>query len=237
MGVNREVRTANSIPIPGNFAIPSGQKVAFGAALVGVTFTHLAETVQAMPTAAAYMFGWAGRRVDLFPKGAYDGFWGYKDPVPVWRDEAIGLVTPNNTSDANIDFGDYLEPADLGSGAGAGAHGILEEAGSQAGKTYTDASLAMALESVTMKGAKHPASTVAIGDETITTTSGETATMGLTKGDLILLEDDNGNVQVNAIYDLTATLITLLFPSTVALGDVSNDKYSKIYQCLMRQVI
>ena len=61
--------------------------------------------------------------------------------------------------------------------------------------------------------------------------------MGLTKGDLILLEDDNGNLQVNAVYDLTATLITLLFPSTVALGDVSNDKYSKIYQCLMRQVI
>lgn len=143
-------------------------------------------------------------------------------------------VTPNGT-DTNIDNGDYLEVADLGSSP-TGTHGMLEEAGSNAGETKTAISVAQALENCALGSNvyKVPARNVGIGDITITMTSGDITKMGLRGGDPVILEDLNGNVQTNRVRDLSDTVITLQFPSTVALTVTDGDLVTAPKQVLAR---
>ncbi len=156
----------------------------------------------------------AGESMSIIPFG----------PCRVW-------VVPNG-ADIDIEAGDYLEVADLGSGSQTGRHGILEEAGNAAGGTRTATSVARALEDVTMgnESYKVPASNVAVGDTTITMTAGDITTMGLTRGDYILMEDLNGNLMVNKVQKLTPTLIYLEIPSTVALTVADGDLVTKMHQ-------
>lgn len=213
-------KTLDSFPAAQTIAY--GQVVAFSSATVG------AETVKPATESVTSVLGLADKR-NFVPKGYYDGFYNQYDMVPIVGGRGYALATPNG-GDVNIDLGDYLELADLGDGTSQ-AHGLLEEAGSTAGTTYTDAAIARALETVTMgsKSYKIPATDVAVGDTSITMTSGEPTTMGVTKGDYICLEDLDGDVQVNKVASVSATAIGLVIPSTVALVHDNSDLVTRLY--------
>lgn len=217
-----------------SYPIATGASIAFGAALVFDSVTAGAETVTPAKSGQSIL-GFADKRMWL-PKGGYDHFYTYgvDGLIPIVSKRAYALVVPNGAN-VNIDAGDYLEIAALGSNPTAG-HGLLEEAGTTTGTTFTDDTVAQAEESVTMgSGAyKVPANDVAIGATTITMGTGDIATMDLDEGDLILLEDITGDLQVNAVAGLTSTVITLVKPSTVALSHSANDLVTKIFQCKVR---
>jgi len=161
-----------------------------------------------------------------------EGFYSQYDTVPILTaGRGRAWVTPNGQN-VNIEAGDYLEVAALGSSP-TGNHGVLEEAGATAGATRTAVSVARALEDVTMgsDSYKTPSSNVSIGDTQITFTSSDLSAMNLSVGDYIVLEDLTGDVQVNRVADLSSTQITLQLPSTVALVAADSDRVTKLYQC------
>lgn len=232
MAVTRDIRTTNSKSV-GSW--PAASAIVFGAAIAGSTLTQDAETV-APATAQTSILGLADKR-KFVPKGGYDGRYEQYDPVPVVGEEGMALVTPNGAN-VNIDFGDFLEVAALGDGS-TSAHGILEEAGSNAGTVFTIATVAKALEAVTMGSGKYkvPASDVAVGATSITMTDGDPITnMGLSAGDFILLEDLDGACQVNKVAAVTATVITLAWPSTVALTVSDNDLVTRLFPCKVKLI-
>jgi len=231
MAVTRDIRTTNSYSI-GSWA--AATPIVFGAAVVGSGLTQDAETL-APATAQTSIIGLADKRKGC-PRGAYDGLWETYAPVPVVGGEGMALVTPNG-SNTNIDFGDFLEVAALGDGS-TSSHGILEEAGSNAGTVFTIATVAKALEAVTMGSGSYiiPASDVAVGATTMTMTDGEAATAGMTAGDYILLEDLSAELQVNKIASLTSTVITLAWPSTVSLVNGDSDLVTKLFPCKVQLI-
>lgn len=231
MAVSRDIRTANSKSVGSwNAASP----IVFGAVVVGSGLTQDAETL-APATAQTCIIGLADKR-KYIPKGGYDGRYETYEALDVVGEEGMALVTPNG-GNYNIDFGDFLEVAALGDGA-TSAHGILEEAGSHAGGTFTVATVAKALEAVTMGSGAYavPATDVAVGDNTVTMSAGAIATMGLTVGDYILLEDLSAELQVNKVAALTATVITLAWPSTVSLVNSDNDLVTKLFPCKVQLI-
>lgn len=232
MSVTRNIRTTNSKSV-GSW--PAASATVFGAAVVGSTLTQDAETL-APATAQTCIIGLADKR-KFVPKGGYDGRYEQYEPIPVVGGEGMALVTPNGAN-VNIDFGDFLEVAALGDGS-TSAHGILEEAGSNAGTVFTIATVAKALEAVTMGSGKYkvPASDVAVGATSVTMTSGDPITnMGLSVGDFILLEDLSGACQVNKVAAVTATVITLAWPSTVALTVSDSDLVTKLFPCKVQLI-
>jgi hypothetical protein len=93
-------------------------------------------------------------------------------------------------------------------------------AGTPAGAVRTTATMAQALEDVTLTSAlkwvkTETAQNVAVGDTTVTLTTAKTALF--TKGDYILLEDLNGNVMMNRVKSKSGAVLTLEIASTVAL--------------------
>lgn len=164
-----------------------------------------------------------------------DGFYqatnnaGKPDIVRVARTNSIInalVVTKANTS---IEDGDFLEAAPLGD---ASCYvGVLNEAGSDAGETPLVTCLAKALEDCTMTNAsyKQPSVGVSVGDSTITFTSGNLTLLNLKEGDYIVLEDVNGDAQLNRVKSKTATIVTLELPSTVAL-QANTDYVYKVFQ-------
>jgi hypothetical protein len=147
----------------------------------------------------------------------YDGFYETYEPVPVaLSGSVIALVA--TIADTSLTAGDFLEIIDLTSGTMAAGIGVLGEAGSNAGETKTTTSVAKMLEDVTLGSATYaqPASNVSVGDTTITMSSGAPTTMGLNVGDFIILRDVDGQAQVNRVTSLTATVIGLEIPATVA---------------------
>lgn len=230
MSVTKRVTTTGSKQI---VSYPAGAYIPFGAAVVPTTATEDGEIIKGAQ-AETSILGLAGVR-EFLPLGGYDGFWKQYEPVDIIDEYGYALVVPNG-SDVNIDAGDFLEVAVLGDGT-PGYHGLLEEAGSTAGGTFTTSTVAKALEGVTMgsKSYKIPASDVSIGDETITMTSGELIPY-LSVGDYILLEDLNGACQVNKVAGLTSTVISLVMPSTVALANGDSDLVTKVYHCLVKLV-
>lgn len=231
MSVTKRVTTTGSKQI---VSYPAGAYIPFGAAVVPTTATEDGEIIKGAQ-AETSILGLAGVR-EFLPLGGYDGFWKQYEPVDIIDEYGYALVVPNG-SDTNINAGDFLEVAVLGDGT-PGYHGLLEEAGSSAGGTFTTSTVAKALEGVTMgsKSYKIPASDVSIGDETITMTAGEIATMGISIGDYICLEDLNGNCQVNKVAALTSTVISLVMPSTVALANADSDLVTRVYHCLVKLV-
>ena len=74
-------------------------------------------------------------------------------------------------------------------------------------------------------------SAVAVGDETVTFSSAAKLTaMDLSIGDYVLLEDLDGNVQLNRVKSIdSTTVIGLQIPATVVLNG-STDLLTKVYQ-------
>lgn len=226
MGVVRNVRCDGSHSL-GSW--PAASRINFGAVVVPSGLTAGVETIK-MATAETDVLGIADRRM-FMPKGKYDGFYETYDGIDVVSRIGFALVIPNGEN-VNIDFGDYLEVAVLAD-TSTNPHGILEEAGTRAGTTYTTSVVARALHAVTMgsKSYKIPASDVASGDTTITMTSGEPSTMGISKGDYILLEDITGELQVNMVASVAAAEIGLVVPSTVVLENSASDLVTRLYPC------
>lgn len=232
MVVNRKTAVSGSqwyVSYPAASRIPVGGVVALSSSTAG------AETIAAAQ-AETSIVGIADNRPEGLTKGKYDGFFEQYEQVPIVDGVGYALVTPNG-SNVNVDLGDFLEVAVLGDGT-PGYHGLLEEAGSTTGTTFTVATVAKALQSVTMgsDSYKIPAADVSIGDTTVTMTSGEIATMGIAVGDYINLEDLNGNCQTNRVAALSATVITLEVPSTVALVSNDSDLVTRCYPVLVKLV-
>jgi hypothetical protein len=163
-----------------------------------------------------------------------DGFYqavndaGVTDPLRVARGGVINaLVIAKNSED--IVEGDYLEVAPVGDESCY--IGVLNEAGSNAGETKTTHSKARALEDQAMGAAsyKSPSVSVATGDKTITFTAENLTLLDLSEGDYILLEDLNGDGQLNRVKSLTSTVVTLQLASTVALT-AGTDLVRKVFQ-------
>lgn len=156
---------------------------------------------------------------------------GVPDIVRCARAGAVinALVIPNANNISIVD-GDYLECAVLGDGSCY--IGVLEEAGSTAGETRTTTTKAQALEDCTMTSSayKSPSGNVAVGESTITFLAANLALLDLHEGDYIILEDLNGDAQLNRVKSLTSTVITLELPSTVALTAGNSDLVHKVFQ-------
>lgn len=156
---------------------------------------------------------------------------GKPDIVRAVRAGAVinALVIPNANNISIVD-GDYLECAVLGDGSCY--LGVLEEAGSTAGETRTTTTKAQALEdcSMTSSAYKSPSGNVAVGESTITFLAANLALLDLHEGDYIILEDLNGDAQLNRVKSLTSTVITLELPSTVALTAGNSDLVHKVFQ-------
>lgn len=214
---------------------PAASRVACGAAVVPSSVTAGAETVAAAINTTS-VIGLAGNRTEGLTKGKYDGFFEQYEQIPIIDDVGYALVSPNG-SDTNIDLGDFLDVGAFGSGS-TYTHGVLEEQGSTTGTTFAVTCVAKALQSVTMgsKSYKIPASDVAVGDTSITMTSGEPTTMGIGVGDYIMLEDLSAEVQINKVASVSATSIGLVIPSTVSLVNSDSDLVTRLYPCLVKLI-
>ncbi|MFA5409012.1 MAG: hypothetical protein WC343_09625 [Bacilli bacterium] len=214
---------------------PAASRIACGAVVALSSATAGAETVYAAETETSIL-GIAGNRPEGLPKGKYDGFFETYEQVPIIDDIGYALVR-NNSGDYDIDVGDFLEVCVCGDGT-PGGHGILEEAGTHAGTVFTIATVAKALQSVTMgsKSYKVPASSVAVGATSATMVAGEIATMGIGVGDYIYIEDDNGAGMVNRVASLTSTVIGFEIPATNVCETGGTDTITRLYQCLVKLV-
>lgn len=163
-----------------------------------------------------------------------DGFYQQFDDVPYANSGEINaLVVALGAT--NILKGDFLEVAALGGAGGSGAWGVLAEAGNLAGATKTITSVAQAMEAATLNTSNAtPTAGVAIGDTTIPLAAGAIAAMGLVEGDYVILRDLDGDTQLNRVESLTATVITLQMPSTVALTVADSDVVQRVAQIRVR---
>jgi hypothetical protein len=152
------------------------------------------------------------------------------DAVRVVRKGAMINALVIAKADTSVVDGDFLEAAPLGD---ASCYvGVLNEAGANAGEVRTATCLAQALEDCTITSAsyKTPAGNVAVGESTITFSAANLILLDLYEGCYIVLEDTNGDAQLNRVKSKTATVVTLEFPSTVALTAGNNDLVYKVFQ-------
>ena len=162
-----------------------------------------------------------------------DFFYKQYDPMRIARDgEVTALIITKGATD--IVDGDFLEVADLGDST-PGAHGLLEEAGATDGTINVTTAVAKAREDITLGAASmaQPASNVAIGDLTATMAAAFNTALLLEEGSIIYLRDINGKGQVNRVKELTDTVITFEFASTVALA-ANTDYIHLVKQCRVK---
>ncbi len=155
---------------------------------------------------------------------------GKPDVVRVARKGAVINALVIAKANTSIVDGDFLEAAPLGD---ASCYvGVLNEAGNNAGETKTLTTLAQALEDCTITSAsyKTPAEDVAVGANTITFSAANLVLLDLEVGDYIILEDVNGDAQLNRVKALTSTVVTLELASTVALTALNSDLVYKVFQ-------
>lgn len=196
----------------------------------GAAATYAAAGTVKAPVCTATAYDILGIAVDDAVEKTVPGFYSQYDAVPlVTAGRARVWVTPNNTTAADIKAGDYLDLAVLG-GSNTLPVGVFEESGSQTGQTRLTSSLARALEDADLVDCVVP-DDVAVGDTTVTLSPAEMTTLDLSVGDYILLEDLNGNVQVNRAKSMTTTVITLQIASNVALTSGDSDLVHKLTQC------
>lgn len=221
--VLRKVTTPKTGPLS---SIPAAGRIAFGAAIIN---NGTDQAVYASAADTDEILGFAVQPANNVVLRS-DGFYQQYDDVPYANSGEINaLVIALGAT--NIIKGDFLEVAALGGAGGSGAWGVLAEAGNQAGDTKTITSVAQAAESVTLAASMAtPAAGVAIGDAQITMAAGAIATMGLVEGDYVMLRDADGDTQLNRVKSLTATVITLQEPSTVALTVADNDLVHRVAQ-------
>ena len=214
----------------------AGASIAFGAAVIRTA----ADTVKGV--AAANSVSTIGFAVEPANGvvGDQDGFAlltnarGVADFVRVVHNGYVNaLVCPDGNY--SILKGDFLEIYGMGDASG-NYLGILNEAGSNAGETRTATCVAQAMEEVTQGSAAYciPETDVAIGAATVTLTAAKIATLKLTVGSYVVLEDINGGAQLNRVLSMTATVVTLQFPSTVALTASDSDLIYRVDQILVR---
>ena len=221
--VLRKVTTPKTGPLS---SIPAAGRIAFGAAIIN---NGTDQAVYASAADTDEILGFAVQPANNVVLRS-DGFYQQYDDVPYANSGEINaLVIALGAT--NIIKGDFLEVAALGGAGGSGAWGVLAEAGNLAGATKTITSVAQAAESVTLAASMAtPAAGVAIGDAQITMAAGAIATMGLVEGDYVMLRDADGDTQLNRVKSLTATVITLQEPSTVALTVADNDLVHRVAQ-------
>lgn len=207
----------NALDIGGDQA--AGGVIAFGAAVYR-TGASIVKGCLCAAASTAFM----GIAVDDMVEKTIDGFYSQYDAVPLVEAGRCRVwVTPDD-DDTSIEAGDYLELAVLGSSNTLPVGVFMEAvAGTPAGTVRTTATLARAMEDKTLTSALKWVKTesgedVAVGDTTVTLTATKTALF--TVGDYILLEDLNGNVQINRVKSKSGAVLTLEIASTVALtGD------------------
>ena len=161
------------------------------------------------------------------------GFYSQYDAVPIVTAGRVRLwVTSNETTKEDILAGDYLEIADVGgtNTLSVGAFQQMDaEGGTPTGAVRQATSVARALESVTLTDIEPVAANVAVGDTTVTMSSGNMTLLDLKADDYILLEDASANCVVNRVASVSATVITLQIASTVALAS-GTDPVHKLHQ-------
>ena len=192
--------------------------IAFGTAVC----YSAAGTVKGTPNTTAGEENMIGIVVEDLVEKTEDGFYSQYDVVPIiTAGRARVWVTPDD-DDASIIAGDYLNLKILGGGSNTLPVGVFAEAGDGAGGVKQLNSLARALEDVTLTSAANyiiAAADLAIGGVTVTIADSSKFTVG----DYILLEDLDGNVQINRVKALpSSTTITLQIASTVALANATD---------------
>lgn len=152
------------------------------------------------------------------------------DMVRVVRKGAVINALCIAKANTSLEDGDFLEAAPVGNAASY--LGVLNEAGSDAGNVMLTTVVAQVLEDCTMTNAsyKTPASNIEIGDKTATFSAANLTLLNLKEGDYILLEDVNGNGQLNRVKSLTSTVITMQFASTVQVVTGNSDLVYKVFQ-------
>lgn len=212
--------------IAGSHAAAS--QIAFGAAVVSAAESTVKSTLNTVDN----VFGIA---VNNEVETTVDGFYAQYDMVPiVTKGPCRAWVTSNESTKEDIFVGDFLEVAILGGGAITLPIGVLQQMGAESG-TCTGAvrelrTVAKAMDDATLYDTEPIANDVAVGDTTVTLTAGNMTNLDLTIGDYILLEDLNGQAMINRVEDLTATVITLVIPSTVVLTATDTDEIHHLVQ-------
>ena len=192
----------------------AGGVIAFGAAV----YRTAAKTVGGCLCAAASTSMVGIARDDMVEK-TIDGFYSLYDAVPLWTEGRGRLWITPDADDISIEAGDFLELAVLGI-SNTKPIGVFQEAvaGTPAGAVRTTASMAQALEDVTLTTALKYVLTVGsvvVGATTVTLDTTKAALF--TVGDYILLEDLDGQVMINRVTSISGAVLTLAIPSTVAL--------------------
>jgi len=207
--------------------LAAAAKIAFGAAIM----RSASGTLKAPSALVDNIVGVADG--DLVEK-TEDGFYSQYDMVPGIAAGIVRLwVTSNNLAKEDIEAGDYLELADVGSTnlLPVGAFQQMTADGTESGAVRELGSLARALEDVTLTNIEPVEADVAVGDTTVTMTAANMLLLGLAAGDYILLEDKTDQCMINRVKSVTATVITLQMASTVALTKLTQeDPIHKLHQ-------
>jgi len=212
--------------IAGSHAAAS--QIAFGAVVISAAVGTVKSTLNTVDN----VFGVA---VNDEVEKTIDGFYSQYDMVPiVTRGPCRAWVTSNESTKEDILAGDFLEVAILGGGAITLPIGVLQQMGAESG-TCSGAvrelrTMARAVDDATLYDTEPVAGNVAVGDTTVTLTSANMTNLDLEIGDYILLEDLNGQAMINRVVSTTATVITLLIPSTVVLTATDNDEIHHLVQ-------
>jgi hypothetical protein len=204
--------------------------IAFGAAV----YRSGAKTVKAFPcdAAASNMIGIADD--DLVEK-TVDGFYAKYDAVPlITAGRCRVLVTPNHATAVDLNAGENLEIAVLGSSSNTLPVGVFEAAGGAAPTVRTAVTLARLMEDIDLLNAEVVAADVNPGDTTVTmTASGLIDDLGV--GDYILLENISGaianGVEINRVKAKnSSTEIELMIAATAIIENSASDLVHKLTQ-------
>ena len=216
----------NAQNIIGSHAAAS--QIAFGAAVISAASGTLKSTLNTVDNVL-------GIAMNDEVEKTIDGFWSLYDALPVvTRGAARAWVTSNEATKEDILAGDFLEVAILGGGAVTQPIGVLQQMGAESG-TCTGAvrelrTVARAIDDCVLSDIEPVAADVSVGDTTVTLTAGNITNLDLSVGDYILMEDIDGDCMINRVESLTATVITLLIASTVAMVATDSDPVHKLHQ-------
>ena len=164
-----------------------------------------------------------------------DGFYAQYDQIAVvTRGAARAWVTSNESTKEDIRIGDFLEVAIIADGSPTQPIGVLQQMGAESG-TCSGAvrelrTVARAIDDETMTDIEPVSADVSVGDTTVTLLAADITNLDLSIGDYILLEDIDGDAMINRVVSTTATVITILIPSTVAMVATDNDPIHKLHQ-------
>lgn len=203
--------------------------IAFGAAV----YRSGAKTVKAFPcdAAASNMIGIAD---DDMVEKTVDGFYAKYDALPlITAGRCRVLVTPNHATAVDLNAGENLELAVLGTSSNALPVGVFEAAGSAAPTVRTIVTLARLLEDIDLLNTEGVAAKVDPGDTTVTMTASGLID-DLVVGDYILLENldeaiANG-VEINRVKAKNSTTEIELMMAATAKLDITDDRIHKLTQ-------